>query len=473
MGYKFLRLSALVLLGIFLAAGALIGWGFGVPVPGLILAGVLWTMSLPVLYIFLARPFARLAAVLAEMNRDNADLTLTVDSDGPGPENIFSNYNGFIGRIGETISRLKGLVDRSTEIGESVEGAVKKSAVLNTDVANSIGSNKEMISSLNSEIDSASEGIHAVREKIRELTDLITESQSASVNESTAAIEEMLASVENISRTADEKKKITTELGTVAESGSRDMTETLQTIDRVSAAAEKAGEMVAVINDVAEQINILAMNAAIEAAHAGEAGRGFAVVAAEVKNLAEKTNSNVGNISESLGAMKDQADTAAEMTRRTDEAISRISGSIVEVTGGMSEIADGVSEISAGGEQIMNALKALLDITDRVKSASAETDGRMDDVTGAVERVSSLSSDNLENARRMEGLVTEISQSMETLRREGELNAEQLSGIDRELSRFVTRESEADFIIGFNEVPPFCMTGPDRKSTRLNSSHYS
>jgi methyl-accepting chemotaxis protein len=461
MGFRIFGLPALVLLGLFLAAGALLGWSFGALVLGLITAAVLWVLSLPVLYLFLVRPFSRIAEVIAEMNKDNADLTRTVDTADPGPLDIFANYNGFLKRIGRTITELKGMVDRSTEIGESVEGAVKKAAVLNTDVAEAIGSNKEMISSLNSEIDSASEGIHAVREKIRELTGMITESQSASVNESTAAIEEMLASVENISRTAGEKKRTTTELGSVAETGSQDMAETLQTIDRVSEAADTAAEMVAVIDDVAEQINILAMNAAIEAAHAGEAGRGFAVVAAEVKKLAEKTNSNVGSISESLKAMKAQADSAAEMTRRTDETISRISGSIVEVTGGMTEIADGVSEISAGGEQIMKALQALLDITERVKSASAETDVHMDEVTGAVERVSSLSAGNLDNARRMEGLVEEISQSMETLRREGELNAEQLSGIDRELSRFATREGEAEFIIGFNEVPPFCMTGTE------------
>jgi uncharacterized protein YoxC len=239
------------------------------------------------------------------------------------------------------------------------------------------------------------------------------------------------------------------------------MANTLKAINQVSATSDTVIQMVGIINDVAERINLLAMNAAIEAAHAGAAGKGFSVVASEVKKLAEQTNKNVNEISDSLKAMKKQMAEATSLTRQTDSSINKISQNIKEVTDGISEITDGVVELSAGGDQIMKSMQDLLSITEQVRDASGQTDTRMNDVTTSMETVTSFSNENMKNADIMNILVQEISASVETLQNQGELNAQQLAEIDNELSVFQTKGNDNTFILGFNDVQPFSMSGPD------------
>ena len=208
-------------------------------------------------------------------------------------------------------------------------------------------------------------------------TATLTERQSAGVSISAgsaasnvatvaAAAEQLAASVSEISRQVSESSRIAQQAAIQAQS-------TDATVESLSTAATKVGGVVRLIHAIAEQTNLLALNATIEAARAGEHGKGFAVVASEVKNLANQTARATSDISEQMagmGAATQQAVAAIRDIKATIDRISEIATGIaaaVEQQGAATgEIARNVQEASRGTEEVTNSMAT-------VSAAAAET----------------------------------------------------------------------------------------------------
>jgi len=403
-------------------------------------------------------PFSRLTRGLSAVTEGEADLStdLVIATRNEVGE-LSRRYGSFLSRLNGIIGDLKAMVDRSTEIGENVEAATVKASTLSREVGASIQRNKEMLASLDSEIDRSGEGVVGAKTRFGEVKDLLIERQSSSVIQSTAAIEEMVASIANISSVAAAKKLQSDGLVGLVDSSSNDMQKSLDAIRDVVKSAEGLIDVVGLIKDVSSRVDLLAMNAAIEAAHAGQAGRGFAVVADEIRKLAVTTDSQVKAISQRLAKMIAQMHGAERATIQTDSSLKLVMSSIGGVADGMTEIAGGVGELSVGSEEILKSLQILVDVTERVREATNATNEDLARVDRAIVNIAGLSEGSLRNAERMEALVAEIDASFAELLAQGKTNAEQIAGIDKSIAVFRTKRSDSSFIIGFNDVPPFSM----------------
>jgi methyl-accepting chemotaxis protein len=199
-----------------------------------------------------------------------------------------------------------------------------------------------------------------------------SKSSSANIGSVASATEQLTYSVQEINSQVDESRHIANESAQQAERTDAQMRE-------LGLAAEKIGDIVALISDIAGQTNMLALNATIEAARAGEAGRGFAVVAQEVKSLAEQTARATAEIAAQIGDIQSTSQRAADnisaIVRTTEEA-NRVAQSIAAAVSqqgeATAEIARNVQQASRGSLAVTENIGGVLSTAQNASAASTQ-----------------------------------------------------------------------------------------------------
>ncbi len=217
------------------------------------------------------------------------------------------------------------------------------------------------------------------------------EQATSNVQTVASAAEELSASISEINHQVTKSAEISREAVVQAD-------ETNQTMENLVGSAEKVGEVVKLINDIAEQANLLALNATIEAARAGEAGKGFAVVASEVKNLADQTAKATEEIGDQIRGIQDVSGTAVTAIgniRKTinelNEIATTIASAVEEQGAATSEISRNVQEASTGTQSVSKSII-------KVKSGAEDTGRASDEVVQATKAL----------AEQFSGLRTEV-----------------------------------------------------------------
>jgi methyl-accepting chemotaxis protein len=250
-----------------------------------------------------------------------------------------------------------------------------------------VGGIVETVSSASTELEAAAGTLTRTAEVTQELSGAVaaaSEQASANVQSVASATEEMTSSVNEISRQVQESSRIASEAVRQAE-----LTDTR--IGELSKAAGRIGDVVKLITAIAEQTNLLALNATIEAARAGEAGRGFAVVASEVKQLASQTAKATDEIGTQIAGMQTATQDSVAAIKEIGGTIGRISeiaatiaAAVEEQGAATQEIARNVGEAAKGTQQVAS------NITD-VNRGASETGSASSQVLSSAQSLSSES----------------------------------------------------------------------------------
>jgi len=196
------------------------------------------------------------------------------------------------------------------------------------------------------------------------------EEQSDSVTASSAATEEMIANIRSVTETLSKNAHSVRELQESSIAGHKSLSEVIADIQGIARESESLLEINAVMQNIASQTNLLSMNAAIEAAHAGESGRGFAVVADEIRKLAESSSQQSKTIGGVLKGIKGSID---KITKSTDVVLGKfnlIEDGVKTVSVQEDSILNAMEEQGRGSKQILLAIGGVNEITHKVKEAA-------------------------------------------------------------------------------------------------------
>jgi methyl-accepting chemotaxis protein len=208
------------------------------------------------------------------------------------------------------------------------------------------------------------QGIHGLIDTLNE--QIIR--QASAIEESSAAIEEMMATINNTAMTAQKKQTAIEALVANVEQGRSSMRETIEAVGGISRGVEGVGATIKVISGIAANTNLLSMNAAIEAAHAGDAGKGFAVVAGEIRRLSETTRENSRNIAHTLSGIVDGIRETTTRSAATDSLIGTMAEEINGFANTMTELINSLGELSIGSREITLALVHLREHAEAIKT---------------------------------------------------------------------------------------------------------
>ena len=259
-------------------------------------------------------------------------------------------------------------------------------------------------------IASSSAELSATSEELSQSAD----GQNSRMVQSASAVEEMTMTASEVARNSTEAARIAQDTSETARTGHEVMEQTVAGMQQVSDAvgqsaniimtlgksSDQIGEIVRVIEDIADQTNLLALNAAIEAARAGEQGRGFAVVADEVRKLAERTTKATKEIGDMIRQIQQDTKSAVasmedgtqrvmggvELANKTGEALEKIQTMVNQTTSMIQQIADAAEEQSSATRQIASDLEA-------VAQTSKEASGGVNESAKASHDLSMLASE--------------------------------------------------------------------------------
>jgi|TergutMp193P3_1026864.scaffolds.fasta_scaffold01481_3 iron only hydrogenase large subunit-like protein/uncharacterized coiled-coil DUF342 family protein len=246
---------------------------------------------------------------------------------------------------------------------------------------------------LTEHISNASALIDGITKTVNKLDSSIS-TQTLSVEESSKKTEKMISSLKTTSEISRNKQEDIKELIENATRGQESMRETIQSVQEISQSVDGIASAIKIISAIAANTNLLSMNAAIEAAHAGDAGKGFAVVANEIRRLSEDTRENSRNISQTLKNVVDGISITSKRSGDTDSRINEMSKEINGFAETMNNLISTFNELSSESNEIIVTLDSLKEQSSSVKTGYSQMLAMIEELRDAMLELNSLSAKN-------------------------------------------------------------------------------
>jgi methyl-accepting chemotaxis protein len=405
----------------------------------IILASIALAVSVVVVYFTLnstTKPIVRVAETLKDISEGEGDLTRSIavsSKDEIGDLALY--FNKTLEKIKSLIIIIKKEAANLHNIGNDLASNMTETAAAINEITANIQSIKGRVINQSASVTETNATMEQVITNINKLNGHV-ETQSNNVSQASSAIEEMVANINSVTNTLVNNAANVKNLKEASEVGRTGLQDVATDIQEIARESEGLLEINAVMENIASQTNLLSMNAAIEAAHAGESGKGFAVVADEIRKLAESSSEQsktIGNV------LKKIAESIKKITKSTDNVLARfeaIDSGVKTVALQEENIRNAMEEQGEGSKQLLRSASGLNETTQQVKGGSEEMLEGSREVMKESQNLERVTQEITGGMNEMASGASQINVAVNHVNEISTKNREGIDNLIKEVSRF-------------------------------------
>ena len=383
------------------------------------------------------RPLGTVAKALDEIAAGEGDLRVKLEvSSNDEIGMVAEHFNIFISSLHSIISTVKKSVVSLSVTSRGLTSSMDRAQGALDKISGAISIVQGQMSTQSTAVSDVSNTIQDIGSKVSSLNSIIEE-QTSSVNDSVSSVEQMLANIQSVT---DALARSTTQfdnLSRVSEIGFQKIAEVQSKVMDISGKSRSMSEANAVINNIASQTNLLAMNAAIEAAHAGVAGKGFAVVADEIRKLAESSSAQSKSISAALKELVSSITDVVDTSQTLSQAFEDVRNAIAVLADELRIVQNVMDQQSAGNRRVHNSFVTIHRLNNEVRTSAAQMASGSQSILAKTADLVAITNEINDSMSRMTSSAEEIGEAVGNVVALSKTTEQGVQTVKAQIGRFV------------------------------------
>ena len=411
-----------------------------------IIFAVITTIVLSILILIVTTRVSKRIVKVRNMTTTLAEKDFTVNIEPEGSDEMWllmSNINNMVNQINGFFKLVKSTAKKAlvaeSSINESAGRTAEASSMIDTNIDDINKKFSDAVAVINSTI-----GVIAEMNLHVDTLVQSNSSQTAAIENSNSAVNEVVTTLEYINKMAEERVRNAEEMHTYVADGDDKISATNEILSKVAQQLDEVYEVVTIINNVAEQTNLLSMNAAIESAHAGEAGKGFGVVAEEIRSLAEETAENADKISKVVNTIVEAVEKANTSSQSAFEAFEKVSSHADQIVGSLQEITGGIGKIDTQMQQIKKRSQETSTAADEMNRYCVQLADKQKQVSLKVDNMNDVFFNAMSSLHKIKEETADIVSKMKNVSSSSDESFRNLTELENVLEEFKTGEIDED-----------------------------